>query len=242
MTNLSRVDVIRLLAFFMLLVLPAVSEAQKLPPIAEQMAKTYGLDSFGQVEGIRYTFNLELPGLTRSDTWEWNPKTDTVSFEGKDKESKPIKVTYRRSELSSQSDTIKNVVDPAFVNDQYWLLFPLHVAWDGASVTDEGMHEMPLGKTPAEKIVVKYGSSGYTPGDTWDLYVGADKRVEEMFYHRGGPTKPSAVIATWAGNNKVGQLLISTEHKGTADGKPLHLSFTDVSVKVTGSENWINAQ
>jgi hypothetical protein len=28
---------------------------EQLPPIAEQMAKTYGLDSFGQIEGIRYT-------------------------------------------------------------------------------------------------------------------------------------------------------------------------------------------
>jgi hypothetical protein len=243
MTNLGRLDVIRLLAFFMLLILPATSEAQQLPPIAEQMAETYGLDSFGQVEGIRYTFNLEFPGVKRSHKWEWNPKTDTVSYEGKDQKGKPIKVTYQRSQLSSQSDTVKNEIDPAFINDQYWLLFPLHVAWDGASVTDEGKHELPLGKTSAERVVVKYRSDrGYTPGDTWELYVGADKRVEELFYHRGGPTKPSAVIATWAGHKKVGPLLISTDHRGTADGKPLRLSFSDLSVKVTGSENWINAQ
>ena len=75
MTNLSRLDVIRLLAFSMLVILPATSEARQLPPIAEQMAKTYGLDSFGQVEGIRYTFNLELPGVKRSETLEWQPKT-----------------------------------------------------------------------------------------------------------------------------------------------------------------------
>jgi hypothetical protein len=36
-----------------------------------------------------------------------------------------------------------------------------------------------------------------------------------------------------------GTRLISTEHRGTADGKPLRLSFSDVSVKVTGSDNWI---
>jgi hypothetical protein len=86
---------IRLLAFSMLLSLfPATSWAQQRPPIAEQMAKTYGLDSFGQIEGIRYTFNAELPGVELSRTWEWNPKTDTVCYEGKDKESKPIKATY----------------------------------------------------------------------------------------------------------------------------------------------------
>jgi hypothetical protein len=243
MRNVSRLDVICLLAFSMLLILPATSEAQQLPPIAEQMAKTYGLDSFGQVEGIRYTFNLEFPGVKRSDTWEWNPKTDAVSYEGKDTEGKPMKVTYLRSQLSGQSDAVKNEIDPAFINDQYWLLFPLHVAWDGASVTDEGMHKLPLGEGSAELVSVKYGSKhGYTPGDTWELYVGADKRIEEMVYHRGGPKKPSIVIATWEGYKKAGPLLFSTDHRGTADGQPLRLSFSDVSVKVTGSENWINAQ
>jgi hypothetical protein len=245
MDSLSRLDVIRLSAFgtLLTLILAATCAAQQLPPIAEQMAKTYGLDSFGQVEGIRYTFNLDLPGLKRSDTWEWDPKTDTVSFEGKDIEGKPVKVTYQRSQLSSQSDLVKNQVDPAFINDQYWLIFPFHVAWDGASVTDDGMHKLPLGKGSAERIVVKYRSDrGYTPGDTWELYVGADKRVEEMVYHRGGPKKPRLVMVTWEGYEKAGPLLFSTEHRGTADGKPLRVHFSKVSVKVTGSENWINAQ
>jgi hypothetical protein len=245
MTNLSRLDVIRLLAFSMLLsILPATSWAQQRPPTAEQMAKTYGLDSFGQIEGIRYTFNAEFPGVKLSRTWEWNPKTDTVSYGGKDKEGKPIKVTYQRSQLSSQSDAVKNEIDPAFINDQYWLLFPLHVAWDGsATVTDEGMHKLPLGDASAERVVVKYPSEGgSSPGDTWELYVGVDKRVQEFIYHRGGPKKPSEVIATWADNKKAGPLLISTDHRGTADGKPLRISFSDVSVKVTGSENWMNAQ
>ena len=145
MTDLSRLDVIRLLAFGMLLsLLPATSWAQQRPPIAEQMAKTYGLDSFGQIEGIRYTFNAELPGVELSRTWEWNPKTGTVSYEGKDKEGKSMKVAYQRSQLSSQSDAIKNEIDPAFVNDQYWLLLPFHVVWDSsATVTDDGMQKMP---------------------------------------------------------------------------------------------------
>jgi len=69
MTNLGRLGVIRLLAFSVpLLILPATFGAQQLPPIAEQMAKTYGLDSFGQIEGIRYTWNAELPGVQISHT------------------------------------------------------------------------------------------------------------------------------------------------------------------------------
>ena len=246
MTNLSRLDVIRLfVSGMLLLLLPATSWAQQRPPIAEQMAKAYGLDSYGQIEGIRYTFNAEFPGAKLSRSWEWNPKTDTVSCQGKDKEGKPVKATYQRSQLGSQSDAVKNQIDPAFINDQYWLLLPFHFRWDGsATVTDQGMHKMPIGNGSAEQIVMKYPSQGggYAPGDTWELYVGADKRVEQMVYRRGGAGKPKLVIVTWTGYKKAGPLLVSTEHRGTADGKPVRISFSDVSVKVTGSENWINAQ
>jgi hypothetical protein len=243
MTKASRTTMIRLLAFG-ILVLAATSWAQKRPPIAEQIAKTHGLDSFGQIEGIRYTFHAEFPGVTLSRTWEWQPKTGQVSYEGKDKEGKPVKVTYLRAQLSSQPDNVKNEIDPAFINDQYWLLFPLHVAWDsGADVKDAGMHKLPLGKGSAERIVVKYPSDGgYTPGDTWELYVGSDNRVQEFIYHRGGPEKPSVVVATWAGYKKAGPLHISTDHRGTADGKPLRIFFSDVSVKLTGADTWMNAQ
>jgi hypothetical protein len=243
-SEMSRLNVIRVLAFSTLLILPATSVAQQGPPIAEQIAKAYGLDSFGQIEAIRYTWNAELPGVKLSHMWEWSPKTDTVSYEGKNKEGKPVKVTYQRSQLSSQSDAIKNEIDPAFVNDQYWFILPFHVVWDGATVTDEGMQKRPTGNASAERVVVKYPSEGgYQPGDTWDLYVGVDKRIEEIVYHRGAPNPPpKLVIATYTDYKKAGPLLISTDHHGMLDGKPFRLTLTDVSVKMTGSENWIIAQ
>ena len=111
---------------FGVLVLAATSWAQTRPPIVEKLAKTYGLDSFGQIEAIRYTWNVEIPGLSMFlDTWDWEPKTGKVTYEGKDKDGKPVKVTYLRSQLSSQPDNVKNEIDPAFVNDNYWLIFPV---------------------------------------------------------------------------------------------------------------------
>ena len=234
------------------LVLAATSCSQKRAPVteqiakidAEQIARIYGLDSFGQIEAIRYTWNAQLGGANLSHSWEWEPKTEKVSYEGKDKEGKPVKVTYIRSELSSQPDNVKNEVDPSFTNDNYWLLFPLHAYWDkSATITDQGMKQLPQGNGSAELVTVKYPSEGgYTPGDTWDLYVGKDNRVEQFVYHRGGPKKPSVVIATWEGYKKAGPLLVSTDHHGTADGNPVRIFISDVSVKLTGSENWINAQ
>ncbi|HEY8185620.1 MAG TPA: hypothetical protein VIF64_06105 [Pyrinomonadaceae bacterium] len=254
MTKLDRSKTIRFLAFGVL-VIAATSCSQKRPSVSEQVAKTsgsareqiaktYGLDSFGQIEAIRYTFNFQIPGVNASRSWVWEPKTNKVSYEGKDKDGKPVKVTYMRSELSSQPEAVKNEVDPSFINDNYWLLFPFHAYWDtSATVTDQGMHKLPVGDGSAELVTVKYPSEGgYTPGDTWDLYVGKDNRVEQFVYHRGGPKKPSVVTATWEGYKKAGPLLISTDHQGTADGNPVRIFISDVSVKVTGSENWINAQ
>ena len=222
------------------LLLAATSWAQK-PPIVEQVAKAYGLDSFGQIEAIRYTFSIPIFKLTR--TWTWEPKADRVTYEGKDKAGNPVKVTYVRSQLSSQPDNVKNEIDPGFVNDQYWLIFPFHAYWDGgATVEDAGMHKLPAGKGSARLVRVKYAGGGYTPGDTWELYVGSDNRVEVLDFHHGGNVKPSVVIATWAGYKKAGPLLISTDHRGTADGKPFSLTFTDVAVKLTGSDTWVNAK
>ena len=246
MRNMGRLDVVRFLAFNMLLlILPATLGAQQPAPILDQIAKTYGIDSWDKIEAIRYTWNGEVTGLFKlSRTWTWEPKTNKVSFEGKDQDGKPVNVTYVRSELSSQPDAVKKV-DSGFINDNYWLLFPFHAYWDTtATVTDQGMQKLPMGTGSADLVSVKYPSEagGYTPGDTWNLYVGKDNRVEVLEFHHGGNAKPSLVIATWTGYKKAGPLLFSTEHRGTADGKPLHIFITNVSVKLVGSNKWMPAQ
>src|SRR5690348_5720224 len=145
-------------SLLLLTLLAATSFAQQRPPIVDQVAKVYGIDSWGQIDAIRYTFNIDVPGLfSFSRSWIWEPKTGQVSFDGKDKSGKPVKVTYSHAQLASQSDEVKKEVDPSFVNDQYWLVFPFHAVWDtSAKVTDEGMQKLPQGKGNAHKIVVKY--------------------------------------------------------------------------------------
>jgi hypothetical protein len=243
MTKLGRSMTIHCLLFGVV-VLAANSWAQTRPPIAEQIAKTYGLDSFGQVEAIRYTFNAELPGVNLSRSWVWQPKTGQISYEGKDKDGKPVKVSYVQSQLDGEPAIVKDEIDPAFYNDQYGLLFPLHVYWDSnADVQDMGVQQLPLGKGSAKQVIVKYPSEGGdSPGDTWELFIGPENRVEEFIFRRGGTRKPSVVVATWAGYQKAGPLLISTDHHGTADGQPVRIFLSNVSVKLAGSDNWVNAQ
>ena len=70
---------IRLLAIATLL-LAASSWAQTCPPAAEKIAKAYGLDSFGQIDAVRSTFNIDFPGLKISQSWIWEPKADRVTY------------------------------------------------------------------------------------------------------------------------------------------------------------------
>jgi hypothetical protein len=242
-TILSQCGVIRLLALSVLLILPATAGAQQRPPIVEKVAQTYGLGSFGQIEAIRYTFNVQAPGLDLSRSWMWEPKTDQVTYEGKDKSGKPVKVTYLRSQLGSQPAEVKDDIDPGFLNDNYWLILPFHIVWDtDAAVEDAGMQKLPLGSGSAEMVAVKYPSEGgYSQGDTWDLYLGSDGRIEEMAYRAGGPAK-HVVITTWADYKKAGPLLVSLDHRGTRDGKPAHIFFSNVAVELVGSSTWLDAQ
>jgi hypothetical protein len=239
MTNTSRVPVIGLLLVGVL-VFAATSWAQTRPPLAEQIAKTYGLDSFSQIEQIRYTFNIG--GLNLSRTWVWEPKTDQVSYEGKDKAGNPVKLTYLRSQLGSQAAVVKDEIDPAFINDQYWLVFPFHLVWDSsAKVEDTGMHPLSLGKGSARRIVVTYPPDGYSPGDTWELFLGTNNRIREWVYHHGGTPKWVGVWS-WEGYKKAGPLLISLDHPGKRDGKPVRVFFSDVAVKLVGDANtWVKA-
>jgi len=246
MTKLSRSTTIALL-FLGLPVSAITSRAQTRPPTVAQLAKTYGLDSWGQIDAVRYTFNIQIPALKLSlaHSWEWQPKTGEVTFESKDKDGKPVKVTYNRSQLNNAPANVKDEIEPAFVNDNYWFIFPFHAYWDtSAGVTEKNKQKLPIGAGTAKLVSVKYPAEagGYTPGDTWDLYVGSEGRIVQFEYHRGGPKKPSNVKATWAGYKKAGSLLVSTEHRGTVDGGPFHLTFTNVAVKMAGSDKWTDAQ
>jgi hypothetical protein len=222
------------------------SQAQTRPAIVEQLAKTYGLDSYGQIEAVRYTFNLELPALKvkLARTWTWEPKTGQVTYESKDKDGKPVKVTYNRNQMNNAPANVKDEIDPGFMNDNYWFIFPFHAYWDtSAKVTVTEKEKLPIGKGTATLVSVKYPAEvgGYTPGDTWNLYVGANGRVVQFVYLRGGPKKPSNVTTTWAGYEQAGPLLVSADHRGTADGSPARIFFTGVAYKLAGSDKWMDA-
>lgn len=205
-----------------------------------RIANAYGFPSWNQVEQLRYTFNVDRGKDRIKRSWLWDVKKNSVTFEGTSKDGKPVKQMYVRGGANAQPPDIVET-DRMFINDQYWLLFPFHLAWDqSAKVEDTGAHALPIGKGSAKRVVVAYPSSGgYTPGDMYELFVSPDNRIVEWAYHRGGPDKPSLAF-TWEENRSVGPVTISMNHR--AAQPDFHIWFTDVAVKLAGSDQWIPAK
>jgi hypothetical protein len=201
-----------------------------------QLADAYGLSNFDQVEELRYTFNVKLPDKVVSRAWSWEPKNDRVTFRGTAEQGGTV--AYERSVLAGQASEQVKKIDPQFVNDNYWLLFPIRLCWDqSATVTvDEAPMNLPIGTGQAKRMMVKYpGNEGYTPGDVYELFIDGSGRIAQWIYRKGGDPKPTR-ITTWEDYRKVGPLTLSFDHK-SADGV-FRVWFTDVTVRLAGSSEW----
>jgi len=204
--------------------------------LPSRVALTYGVADFDQIDALRYRFNATVAGKEVRRSWEWYPESDQVVFFGTAEQGGTLR--YNRSQLGrSTSDTLRRV-DGWFINDQYWLLFPLHLAWDRMATISEnsGMHQLPIGDGSARRLVVKYPSTGgYTPGDVYELFVGADGRIRQLIYRRGGSPEPTRV-STWEDHRRFGPLLIALDHRGTDE--TFRVWFSDVAVKLKGKSGW----
>ena len=212
------------------------ASAQNEADARARLAAAYGAGQFGQVEELRYTFNVQLPDRTVSRAWSWEPRKDRVTFRGTADQGGTV--TYDRASLASASEQVKKV-DPQFVNDNYWLIFPLRVSWDDAAFVTayQAPAKLPIGSGEARRLVVKYpDNEGYTPGDVYELFVDKSYRIVQWIYRKGGDRTPTRVT-TWEDHRKAGPLSISLDHK-SADGK-FRVWFTDVAVRLTGKPDWI---
>ena len=127
-------------------------------------------------------------------------------------------------------DAATKKIDAAFINDNYWLLFPFHLVWDNnVKFTDEGMKKYPIGKGVGRALMVKYSDKvGYTPGDAFELFLDKDYKIHQWIYLHGGSSK-NPRPATWVGNKNFNGLIISTLHNGP--DKKFKLWFSGVKVE-----------
>jgi len=223
----------------LLLACSTTGRSTRAADIRSEIAGSYGIASFGQVFEIRFTFNVKAGVKQVKRSWVWWPKSDRVEYwpDGDQKKA----VLYSRNDLNGSASNEIKKIDAAFINDQYWLLFPFHLIWDRqTTVVDVGQRPMPIGGQSARSVVVTYPpSGGYTPGDVYELFIGPDNRLIQWIYRRGGSIEPTRVT-TWQNYRKVGPLTLSLDHRGPDDD--FRVWFSDVAVKLKGSDRWNEAQ
>ena len=204
----------------------------------QKIAEAYGIEHFGQVDQIQYTFNVQKGETLIRRFWIWEPKMNKVTFKGMNAIES---ITYDRNNFDDASPKKLKEIDAWFVNDNYWFLFPFHLVWDSqTTVQDIGRKKLPMGAGKARCVVVTYpGLGGYTPGDVYELYLDESFRLIQWVYRRGGAESPSR-IATWEDHRKVGPLTLALSHRGADEN--FRIWFTTVGIKMAGSSTWIFAQ
>ena len=158
-------------------------------------------------ERLHFTFHAQLPGKSVQRQWVWHIKDGRIFLDGVEQE-----------------------MGQAFVNDVYWLLFPLkaYESRDQVEVTVARNRLSPLGRQKTTEVVVRYVSGkGYTPDDTYKLYVDDNMVVREWSYLKGGQ-EPPARITTWSGYQTVGKMQLSLVRESREDFK---VWFSDVRVE-----------
>ncbi|MEO0653096.1 MAG: hypothetical protein AAFZ65_20640, partial [Planctomycetota bacterium] len=86
-------------------------------PEADPLRAAYGLDRFGEVTGLRYTFHARLGARELARSWEWEPQTGRVRATRPD-DALQATVYFRGPEGPAESS---RELDAQFINDQYWL-------------------------------------------------------------------------------------------------------------------------
>ncbi len=195
-----------------------------------RIGNAYGASQFDRIEAIRYTFNARIGDHTISRSWIWEPATDRVVLK-----SETGGADYRRGEIGS-SEELRSV-DDRFVNDNYWLLFPLHVYWDvGAKIADTGTAPLPIGPGSGRRLIVTYPEQrGDRAGDVYEVFVDGRFRIKQWIYRKKGAAEPTRVT-TWEDSRRLGPLTVSLARR-SADGA-FRLWFTDVGVRLRGDKLW----
>jgi hypothetical protein len=203
--------------------------------LAREVAEHHGFSQWDTVETLRWTFNAELPGVSVRRVWEWQPASGQVTlYEASDDDIEtPLSFNHRSVQVDSPDEM--RTADSWFINDRYWLVFPFHLIWDeGITLIDEGRQSLPIGEGNARCLSVIYADQGgYTPGDTYLLYLDGENSILEWTYNRGGLTPP--ISFRWLERSQLGPLTIYLDHRreGLLDAR---VWFSDVSATVHGEE------
>jgi len=188
-------------------------------PKLQKFLALYAVEEIKNVETVEYRFRVQIKDKSVNRKWTWWPKADKIKMEQEGKET----VEYsRQSQLEQNKKT-----DSAFINDNYWLLFPWRIYVD-SSVT------LSWANKEESSLLIQYPhEGGYTPGDAYTLHFDKNMLITSWDFDAKGDGKIDRSMS-WEGYQKLGPLLISTQHKA----EDFHLWFEDLRLKLSGDSDW----
>ncbi|CAM4223665.1 hypothetical protein [Gillisia hiemivivida] len=189
-------------------------------PIAEKIANANGMEKFKELEELNFTFNVKLNDTLRAErSWKWFPETKKVELT---EEGETIAYT--------QGDSLTEnalAADQKFVNDSYWLLFPYQLMWSDYESTYNEKGVAPISNKEMQMLTVNYkGKGGYSPDDSYHLFLGDDNMIKEWTYVSSTGRE---LTTTWEDYETFKGIPIAKMHK-SADSS-FQLYFTDIKFK-----------
>lgn len=188
--------------------------------ITTKIANANGFENFEKVNQLNFTFNVKVNDTVRSQrSWKWYPKENKIELTEKGETFSYIK----KDTLDEQAKG----ADQKFINDTYWLLFPYQLMWSDFNFEFNQTAIAPISQKQMQGLTVNYSSDGgYTPGDTYRLYLSDDLMVKEWTYESAGGRTFST---TWEDYETFNGITISKMRKNQ-DGS-FQVYFTNIEVK-----------
>lgn len=189
-------------------------------PVTTKIAYANGFQNFDEVEQLNFTFNVKVGDTIRSQReWKWFPGEERVELTEKGTTASYI----NDGDLTEE----EKAIDQKFINDSYWLLFPFHLMWSEYEFDHSPGGVAPISQQPMEEVIIKFtNEGGYTPGDTYHLFL-KDNVIQEWTYVS---SSGRSLSTTWEDYETFGGISIAKMHKGP-DGN-FQLYFTDIEVQL----------
>jgi hypothetical protein len=189
------------------LIIGCQGEIQKAPDILYEICTANNLFRIYDSENLKFTFNVQLPDKSIKRSWMWNIKQNKIFLNGDEQE-----------------------ISHAFINDIYWLLFPLKAYEDRDQIelTVNRDKTSPLLNIKCSEIIVKYISGkGYTPNDSYKLYIDEKRKILEWAYLEESKEPPKR-MTSWEDYRNINGIHLSLLRKGP---NGFQVWFTDVNVE-----------
>ncbi|WP_435261632.1 hypothetical protein [Tenacibaculum sp. nBUS_03] len=201
----------KLITLTLFILIQHILYAQK-KDILDSLAISYGLEHFKKIKNIQFTFNAKKESKTISRQWLWLPKQNIVV--------KDNKTSFKL--YNSES----NINEHQFINDLYWLSFPIQLIKDRNSIR---YHVENI--SSYRKLIIQYiNNKGNSPNDIYELYLDKNLTIAKWIYRKAGNLKPT-LETTWESHRNYEGIKLSLVRNSDSISDNFKVWFENIQIE-----------